>query len=93
MVVSWNINEDAYNMMLKTKRMLNANSKRGSATCPKILPFLKKKNEAKETETQFSFSIVRPPGPPRTRPLLRSGFLNEHSLFPSNNVSYIHSQS
>ncbi|XP_020278417.1 gustatory receptor for sugar taste 64a-like [Pseudomyrmex gracilis] len=71
--------------MLKTKRMLNVNSKRGSATCQKILPFLKKKTEAKENNAETQFSTAHPPGPPRTRPLLRSGFLNEQPLSSSNN--------
>ncbi|XP_072755740.1 gustatory receptor for sugar taste 64e isoform X2 [Anoplolepis gracilipes] len=77
MVTSLNVNEETSNMMLKAKRILTANSKR--ATCQKLLPYLirQKKDQTKEMETQFSQS--HPSGPPRVRPFLRSGLLNENS--------------
>ncbi|XP_012217564.2 gustatory receptor for sugar taste 64e-like isoform X2 [Linepithema humile] len=72
-------------MMLKTKQIFSASSKRSNATCQKILPFLMrhKKNKVKETEIELSKSY--PPGPPRARPFLRSSFFNEPFLSTSNN--------
>lgn len=79
MVVSLNINEETYGMMLKTKRMLTASSKRSSATFQKYLPFLmrQRKDKMKRMETQFTES--HPPGPLKVRPFLRSGLINENS--------------
>ncbi|XP_011340003.1 gustatory receptor for sugar taste 64f isoform X2 [Ooceraea biroi] len=71
-------------MMLKTKRMLTASSKRNSATGQK-LPFLirQRKDRIKEMETEFSQSF--PPGPPKTQSFFRSSFRNEHFSSASNN--------
>lgn len=93
MITFLNVNEEAYGMMLKTKRILTASSKRNSANCQKFLPFLtrQKKDRTKEMETQFTESRPPRPGPPRVRPFLRDGLLNENSQSVSvnSNVSII----
>lgn len=87
MITSLNVNEEAYGMMLKTKRILTANSKRNSASCQKLLPFLMRQKKDNANETQFTES--RPLGPPRVRPFLRSSLSNENSQTVNSNVSII----
>ncbi|XP_029177344.1 gustatory receptor for sugar taste 64a-like [Nylanderia fulva] len=64
-------------MMLKTKRLFTANSKKHSANFHKYLPFLmrQRKDNTKRVDTQLTGSY--PPGPPRVRPFLHSGLINE----------------
>lgn len=87
MVSALNISEEAYGMMLKTKQVQTAASKRSGATCQKLLPFLmrQRNDRVKELETEFSKSL--PPDPPKARPFLRGGFRNEHTSSASTNVS------
>ncbi|XP_071644434.1 gustatory receptor for sugar taste 64a [Temnothorax longispinosus] len=79
---SLNVN---YSMMLKTKRILTASSKK-NVTRKKILPLLlmrQRKDKVNGIETQFSDS--HPPTPPRPRPFLHSGFPSEQTLSANNN--------
>ncbi|TGZ56971.1 putative gustatory receptor 64f [Temnothorax longispinosus] len=76
-------------MMLKTKRILTASSKK-NVTRKKILPLLlmrQRKDKVNGIETQFSDS--HPPTPPRPRPFLHSGFPSEQTLSANNNVSIV----
>lgn len=79
MVASLNVNEKAYGMMLKTKRILTASSKRSSETFQKFLPFLMRQRKDKMKGMEAQFTESHPPGPPRVRPFLRSGLINENS--------------
>ncbi|KAL0121255.1 hypothetical protein PUN28_008729 [Cardiocondyla obscurior] len=72
-------------MMLKTKRILSASSKKGSATHQKSLPFLMRQRKDKVNGMGIQFPISQPPAPPRSRPFLHSGFPSEHTLTSSNN--------
>ncbi|KAL6255770.1 hypothetical protein P5V15_013013 [Pogonomyrmex californicus] len=71
-------------MMLKTKRIFSAGSKRSSATRQKILPFLTQKNKANGTKIQISNSYPPEQSSSKERPFLHSSFLNEQTL-PANN--------
>ncbi|CAL1674849.1 unnamed protein product [Lasius platythorax] len=66
-------------MMLKTKRILTASSKRSSETFQKFLPFLMRQRKDKMKGMEAQFTESHPPGPPRVRPFLRSGLINENS--------------
>lgn len=65
--------------MLKTKRILTASSKRSSETFQKFLPFLMRQRKDKMKGMEAQFTESHPPGPPRVRPFLRSGLINENS--------------
>ncbi|XP_011689867.1 PREDICTED: gustatory receptor for sugar taste 64f-like [Wasmannia auropunctata] len=84
-----NVSSEAYEicpgMMLKTKRIFSAGSKRSGVTRQKILPFLTRQKKDKVKRTETPPSISRPPAPPRARPFLQNGSLNEQILSANNN--------